>query len=108
MITKSIGFFLAIGILCAAEVAFAEDSSRDIGEERFKVLCAMCHPGGGNIINPKKTLHKVDRESNNVKTADDIIKIMRNPGPRMTKFNENVVPEKEARAIAGYILKTFN
>jgi cytochrome c6 len=91
-----------------SEGVFAENTVKDIGEEKFKALCAMCHPGGGNIVNPKKTLHKGDRESNNIKTTDDIIKLMRNPGPKMTKFNEKSVPEKEAQAIADYVLKTFN
>ncbi len=108
MTTKIVGILLVWGILWASESVFAENTSKDIGEEKFKALCSMCHPGGGNIINPKKTLHKADRESNNVKTADDIIRIMRNPGPKMTKFDEKYFPEAEARAIADYVLKTFN
>ena len=67
MTTKIVGFFLVMVLLCAfSECVFAENSAKDIGEEKFKALCAMCHLGGGNIINPKKTLHKVDRESNNI------------------------------------------
>lgn len=109
MTTKIAILFLVMVLLCVfSEGVFAENTAKDIGEEKFKALCALCHPGGGNIVNPKKTLHKVDRESNNIKTADDIIKLMRNPGPRMTKFNEKIVPEKEAQAIADYVLKTFN
>lgn len=112
MTTKIAGLFLAMGLLgllfAFSKGVYAENTATDIGEEKFKSLCAMCHVGGGNIINPKKTLHKADREANNVKTADDIIKLMRNPGPKMTKFNEKIVPEKEARAIADYVLKTFN
>jgi cytochrome c6 len=85
----------------------AEPASNDIGEARFKALCAMCHPNGENVINPKKTLHKAVRESNGVKTADDIVKFMRKPGPGMTIFNEKAVPQKEAQAIADYVIKTF-
>jgi cytochrome c6 len=77
------------------------------GEAAFKEHCAVCHPDGGNIINPKKTLHKSDREANNVKTAADIINKMRNPGPGMTKFDETTIPNGEAKKIAQYILKTF-
>jgi cytochrome c6 len=102
-----IGFFLVLGVFCLATTVFADKASKNAGEEKFKALCTMCHPDGGNIVNPKKTLHAADRDANNVKTADDIIKIMRNPGPGMTKFDEKAVPKKEAQAIAEYILKTF-
>lgn len=77
------------------------------GEDEFKEHCAICHPNGGNVVNPKKTLHKSDREANNVKTVADIIRTMRNPGPGMTKFDEKTVSDAEARKIAEYILKTF-
>jgi cytochrome c6 len=58
-------------------------------------------------VNPQKTLHKKDRDANNVKNAEDIIKLMRKPGPGMTTFDENTVPDKDAREIANYILTTF-
>lgn len=77
------------------------------GEAGFKEHCAVCHPDGGNIINPKKTLHKSDREANGIKTAADIVSKMRNPGPGMTKFDTKTVPDSEAGKIAGYVLKTF-
>ncbi len=76
-------------------------------EAEFKEHCAVCHPEGGNIINPKKTLHKKDLDANNVKTAADIISKMRNPGPGMTKFDKKTIPNSEAKKIAEYILKTF-
>ena len=77
------------------------------GAKEFKEHCAVCHPDGGNIVNPKKTLSKKDREANGIKTVKDIIKNMRNPGPGMTKFDEKTISDKEAKAIADYILKTF-
>lgn len=77
------------------------------GEQLFKRHCAVCHPDGGNIINPKKTLHKEDREKNNIKTPDDIIRTMRNPGPGMTMFDRNLIPDNNAHEIAEYILKTW-
>ena len=100
---------VAVLFVCGiANAAFAQQaSSNDLGEKNFKKLCAVCHPDGGNIINSKKTLHKKDREANNIKTEADIIKNMRNPGPGMTKFDEKTVPDKEAQEIAKYILKTF-
>lgn len=78
------------------------------GEALFKQHCYPCHPDGGNVINPQKTLHKKDGESNGVKTAADIVGKMRNPGPGMTKFDEQTIPDADAREIAEYELKTFN
>lgn len=77
------------------------------GEELFKKHCAVCHPNGGNIVNPKKTLAKKDREANGFKTAKDLIRNMRKPGPGMTAFDEKTIPDKDAKAIAEYVLKTF-
>jgi len=78
------------------------------GEALFKQHCFPCHPDGGNVINPQKTLHKKDREANGVMTAADIVGKMRNPGPGMTKFDEQTIPDADAKEIAEYELKTFN
>ena len=78
------------------------------GAALFKQHCFTCHPDGGNVINPQKTLHKKDREANGVKTAADIVGKMRNPGPGMTKFDEQTIPDADAREIAEYVLKTLN
>src|SRR5512140_2998506 len=94
------GFFAALVICCIAVSAFAEKGANKTGEEQFKALCSVCHTDGANIINPKKTLHKQHREANGVKTVDDIIGRMRNPGPGMTKFDEKTVSNKDAHAIA--------
>jgi cytochrome c6 len=78
------------------------------GETEFKLYCSACHADGGNIINPAKTLSKADRDKNGIKTAADIIKLMRNPGEGMSLFDEKTLPEKDAEKIAEYILKTYN
>lgn len=77
------------------------------GEELFKTHCAVCHPDGGNIVNPQFTLHKEDRDEHGIKRIADVIKKMRNPGPGMTKFDKATIPDKDARKIAEYIFKTF-
>jgi cytochrome c6 len=77
------------------------------GEELFKQHCSACHANGGNIINPQKSLHKATREANKVNTVEAIIGKMRNPGPGMSKFDTNFLPDSDAKAIAEYILKTF-
>ncbi|MBI5057423.1 MAG: c-type cytochrome [Nitrospirae bacterium] len=77
------------------------------GEKLFKQHCSLCHPDGKNIVNPQKTLFRDALEAGNVRTPEDIIHIMRNPGPGMKKFDDIAIPDKEAREIADYILKTF-
>lgn len=77
------------------------------GEALFKEHCALCHTDGGNIVNPKKTLHKKDLDSNNIKSPNDIVKLIRKPGPGMTAFDPKTIPDKDAKEIAEYIFKTF-
>ena len=91
-------------LFCIAQVSCAKETS---GKELFDKHCAVCHPDGGNTVNPRKTLQKKVREANGVRTAQDIIGKMRNPGPGMPKFDANTIPDKDAKKIADYILKTF-
>ena len=91
-------------ILIAAGAATALAAT---GEELFKTHCAACHPDGGNIINPKRTLQKTSLAEHGIKSWQGIVKNMRNPGTGMTKFDKNTIPDKDAKAIAEYIFKTF-
>jgi len=77
------------------------------GEELFKFNCTVCHPNGENVINKEKTLRKADLDKNGIKTPDDIVKLMRDPGPGMRKFDENTISDKDAHEIAEYVLKAF-
>ena len=99
------GFIIGIGsmILSGGKAVGAEQT----GEALFKQNCSVCHVDGGNIVNVQKPLHKKEREANGIKTAADIIKLMRNPGPGMTKFDEKTIPNNDAHKIAEYVLKTF-
>ena len=103
----SLIFITLIFVCSLAAAGYAKDKG-PTGEELFKAHCAECHPEGRNIVNPMKTLHKKDRDANNVKTAQDIINKMRNPGPGMTQFDKTTISDKDAKKIADYILKTFN
>ncbi len=99
---------VAVGVWLAAIISMASEAGGNkAGEAEFNEHCVMCHPNGGNIINPQKTLHKKDLEANNIKTPDDIVKIIRNPGPGMPKFDESAISAEEAKKIAEYILATF-
>jgi cytochrome c6 len=100
-------FFAVVCFLTVAGVSAKEASKEGLGEKLFIKHCSKCHPNGGNVITVTKTLNLKDREANNVKTEEDIIRLMRNPGPGMVKFGKKVIYEKDAKAIAEYIMKTF-
>ncbi len=97
----------AVCLLAVTGVPAKGAAKQGLGEKLFMKHCSKCHPNGGNVVTVTKTLNPKDREANNVKTEGDIIKLMRNPGPGMVKFGKNVISEKDAKAIAEYILKTF-
>lgn len=78
------------------------------GETGFREHCAVCHPAGGNIIKPDRSLLRQDREKHGIKSARDIIRIIRKPGEGMIAFDKNIISDKQAKEIADYIIKTFN
>jgi len=102
-----IGALIAISLvlICRGMPVQAADGSQ--GEQAFVKNCTVCHPGGENIINRTKTLHKASLSASNIRGAADIVAKIRNPGPGMTRFDEKAIPDEKARAIAEYILKTF-
>jgi cytochrome c6 len=98
---------LTIGTALIALTMFTASAWSATGEELFTKNCAACHPNGGNSINPKRTLHKKDMAQEGIKNWQGIVKFMRQPGPGMTKFDSKTISDKDAKAIAEYILKTF-
>ena len=92
-------------VLCGGTAAEAQPVTP--GEEAFLSNCAVCHANGENLITPSKSLHKKSLAANGIRTVDDIVKKMREPGPGMTKFDAEMIPDKTARQIAEYILKKF-
>ena len=101
---------IAVSVAVLAVTAFSTSAfcaGKIDGKHEFDEHCASCHPKGGNIVNPKKTLSKKVMAANGVKSAKDVVAKMRNPGPGMTKFDAKAVSDKEATAIANYILASF-
>jgi len=115
---KTARLFLVLLVLFGFAVALFAEEAEQTGEALFKQNCSTCHPDGGNIFNKSKTLSKNDREMNNIKTADDIVKKRRNPEALdlshpdqwcgMKVFDETKLSDRDLRKIAEYILKTFN
>ena len=98
-------------IMCGVMVTAVGNSSliaeQSSGEAEFRENCSECHIDGGNIIKSTKTLSEKDRSANGIKTSDDIINIMRNPGEGMTRFDNKTLSDSAARNIADYIISTF-
>lgn len=90
----------------AGPAATTREPVRD-GESLFKQYCASCHPDGGNVSDPGRTLRGSALRRNHITTPEDIVRIMRNPISRMIRFDESTLSDRDARAIADYILKTF-
>lgn len=77
------------------------------GQALFQQYCAVCHPGGGNIINPNKGLDGETLAANGVVTAGDIVALMREPKPGMSRFDKDLLSDRAASRIAEYILQTY-
>jgi cytochrome c6 len=89
----------------AAPIWAAEQAD---GAAVFKARCASCHANGGNIIRKEKTLSKKDLDANGIRSEEDVLRVIRNPGPAMPKYDQKMLTDEEARAVARYILETFN
>jgi len=77
------------------------------GEALFRQYCAACHPNGGNVSDPGRSLRGSALKRNRITTPEDIVRIIRNPLSRMIRFDPATLSDKDARAIAEYILVTF-
>lgn len=85
----------------------AASATTTTGEQLFKQHCEACHPNGGNTIKPDKPLSKSSLAKHKITTSDDIVKVMRSPGPGMNRFDTTMIPDSEAKKIGDYILATF-
>ena len=77
------------------------------GEVLFLQNCATCHPDGGNIFYPLKSLQRLTLSANGITTSAEIVARMRDPGPRMKRFDRSELSDADARKIADYVLSTF-
>jgi len=98
---------VSVGLAIPAAGLYAAEKKESKGAKLFQDHCAACHPAGGNIIKPALTLHKKDMDAHGVKSANDIVGKMRNPGPGMTRFDAKTISDKDAKEIAQYILTAF-
>ncbi|QJA06759.1 c-type cytochrome [Thermosulfurimonas marina] len=101
--------FLGAGLLATLVIVspgFCGGGKPD-GKALFSRNCGFCHPGGRNVIHPKKTLDRETLLKNGIQGPEGIVEKMRNPGPGMPRFSEKRLSDEEARAIAEYVWETF-
>jgi mono/diheme cytochrome c family protein len=71
------------------------------------IHCSGCHPGGGNVKYPQKSLDRVTLAANGITTPQQIVRLMRHPGRGMKAFDRRTVSDPDALKMAAYILATF-
>lgn len=104
------GFLLAaLATVCLAQEGCggASRESGKSGEQLFMTHCSGCHPDGGNVKHPQKTLDRMTLAANGITTPAGIVAKMRHPGPGMKAFDRQTISDADARKVAGYILATF-
>lgn len=98
---------LSMSVIAAPAFCEAKKADKVDGKAKFEQMCAACHPKGGNVMKPEKSLGKKSLASRGIKTEKDVVAKIRKPGPGMTAFDAKTLPENEANAVAKYILATF-
>ncbi len=84
-----------------ASPAMAADAAQ--GAQVFAANCAACHIGGGNAVNPAKTLKKSDLDQYGKNTAEAIITQVTNGNGAMPAFGGRLTDEQIAN-VAAYVL----
>lgn len=102
------GYLLVSGAAALLSLAACTAEREKVdGKAEFEARCSGCHPDGGNTINPGKTLRKMSREANGVKSVNDIVARIRKPGPGMKQYDRDELSDAKAEAIGTYIIETF-
>ena len=84
-----------------------EKASGRSGEELFMVHCSGCHPDGGNVKYPQKSLDRMTLAANGITTPQQIVSLMRHPGQGMKTFDRRTISDPDARKVAEYVMATF-
>ncbi len=82
----------------------AEAANLDHGRQIFANNCASCHIGGGNVVNPSKTLKQADLEANHKDTLEAIITQVTNGNGAMPAFGSRLVGTDDIPDVAAYVL----
>ena len=74
------------------------------GKAVFTANCNACHTGGGNTVNPAKTLSKADLEKNDMYSQEAIISQITNGKNAMPAFKGRL-NEDEIASVAAYVME---
>eukprot|EP00884_Botryococcus_braunii_P019255 jgi/Botrbrau1/6012/Bobra.104_1s0039.1 len=97
---------VAAGLLLSVAPAYAA-ANLALGEEVFEGNCAACHAGGGNSVQPNRTLAKADLESylEGGYNETAIIYQVTNGKNAMPAWGDRL-SEEEIESVAAYVFKT--
>jgi cytochrome c6 len=100
---------LVVTAVCLVQVGCRTGGreSGQSGQEIFLIHCSGCHPNGGNVIYPQKTLDRMTLAANGITTTAGIVAKMRHPDAGMKQFDRETISDADAGMVAEYILATF-
>lgn len=98
-ILATVAAFVASAVFLIASPAMAADA----GAQVFAANCAACHIGGGNAVNPAKTLKKDDLVANGKDTAEAVVTQVTNGNGGMPAFGGRLTPE-QIENVAAYVI----
>ncbi len=93
---------MAFAIITLATLGWANPALAD-GAATFSANCAACHAGGGNVLNPAKTLSLADLEKNGKDSLEAIIYQVTNGKAPMPAFGGRLTDDQIAE-VAEYVL----
>ncbi|MBT9316178.1 cytochrome c6 PetJ [Leptothoe spongobia] len=101
-IVTTVMAFVASAMFLIAPPAMAADAGA--GAQVFSANCAACHIGGGNAVNPAKTLKKDDLTANGKDTPEAVITQVTKGNGGMPAFGGRLTPE-QIENVAAYVLQ---
>lgn len=99
---KIISVLLLVVTICT--FAFSSPALAADGKAVFSANCAACHAGGGNTVNPAKTLSKEHLEANAMYSQEAIISQVTNGKNAMPAFKGRL-NDDEISSVAAYIME---
>ncbi|NET56738.1 MAG: c-type cytochrome [Symploca sp. SIO2E6] len=102
---KILSVILAIALFsfAFATPALAGDATK--GAAVFKQNCQVCHAGGKNTVNKKKTLSKEDLEKYGKNSLEAIVSQVTNGAGAMPAFGRRIKPASKIEDVAAYVLE---
>ena len=100
-ILATVAAFVASAVFLIAPPAIAADAAA--GAQVFSANCAACHIGGGNAVNPAKTLKHDDLVKYGKDTPEAIVTQVTNGNGGMPAFSGRLTPE-QIENVAAYVL----